>query len=182
MVSSYWNGAMIIDFIQRDKTREQVVITVRNRDIYHRTQLHCRKHEFAPDENLSVLHKERRQSKVCGLNKGLVCQRGQGGSGDIYHPADILPLSLLGRRICDSAWAASPVWRTALWQAVSRSQCTPGVGRAGGDKLCHFSQLLALTRKTSTAVCPLPFQSLHLHPAYDNQQLVSLINQHLLWP
>lgn len=176
MVCSYWNSVMIIDIIQRDKNmrascdhRVQLGYTSQNKVVLLKTCIHhgCKK---------------RRQSKVCGLNKGLCCQKGQGGSRDIYHPADILPLSLLGRGICDSTWVVSPVWWTVLWQAVSHKQCVAGVGWAGGDKLCHFSQLPTLMRKASTAVRPLPFQSLHLHWAYDNQQLVSLINQHLLWP
>lgn len=173
MVNSYWNRTMIILF-REIKTWDQAVYS---RDIHHRKELSCLKETCIGDG----LEKWR-QSKVCGLNKGLCCQRGQGGSSDIYHPADISPLSLLGWRICDSAWAASPVWWTVLWQVVSCKQCVAAVGWAGGDKLCHFSQIPALMRTASTAVQPLPFQSLHLHWAYDNQQLVSLINQHLLWP
>lgn len=90
--------------------------------------------------------KKGRQSKECGLNKGLCCQRGQGGSSDIYHPADILPPSLLGRGICDSAtlhgrWVlfdgqycdrqchTSSVWRVWAGQEVINSVTFPNFQR-----------------------------------------------------
>jgi len=176
MLCSYWKKDYDYRFYPEDKNKTA------SRD-------HCVQPGYTSQNKVVLLKtciryggKKGRQSKACELNKGLCCQRGQGGSSDIYHPADILPPSLMGRGICDSAWAVSPVWWTVLWQAVSHKQCVAGVGWAGGDKLCHFSQLPKLMRKASTAVWPLPFQSLHLHWAYDNQQLVSLINQHLLWP